>query len=91
MRILRAIAAGALIATTAVPALAQSDQETEYRNAVSLFITLQGYPCGSVLTVEQREEPNAFNVTCALAADGSGEQVTYFFQLEGGGAIVKPL
>ncbi len=91
MSILRTIATGAIIATTALPALAQSDQETEYRNAVSLFITLQGYACGSVLTVEQREEPNAFNVTCALNADGSGEEVTYFFQLEGGGAVVKPL
>ncbi len=89
MSFIRMTALAATLASVALPVVADAETDAEYRNAVSTFITLQGFTCGSVLTVTQREEPNAFDVVCAAKPDGSGEKLTYFFQLAGGKAIVK--
>lgn len=87
MKHIRSAALIAVLSLIAVPSF--SNDDAEYRNAVSTFIKLQGYECGSVLTVSQREEPNAFDVTCASGADGAGSQMVYFFQLSDDGAVVR--
>lgn len=90
MSFMRAVTLTATLAMAAVPAVAQSESDAEYRNAVSTFITMQGFACGSVLSVTQREEANAFDVVCSANANGSGDTTSYFFQLTGEGAVVKP-
>ncbi len=93
MSLVRPVILALTFAISTLPALAETDkaaQEAQYRKAVSTFITLQGFPCGAVLTVAQREEPNAFDVVCSTNEDGSGVELAYFFQLINGGAVVKP-
>jgi len=84
---------GAILASFSTPLMAQStdDKSSEYEKYVSMFITLQGYSCVSVLSVEQREEPNAYDVICTDQENEQGNQLRYFFQLANGAAVVKPL
>ncbi|PCJ74032.1 MAG: hypothetical protein COA53_11000 [Rhodobacteraceae bacterium] len=63
--------------------------EEQLRSGLKLFLSLQGFECGNILNVDQREEPRAFDILCADNDDGSGEETMYFFQFVGAGAVVK--
>ncbi len=63
--------------------------EEQLRSGLKLFLSLQGFECGNILNVDQREEPRAFDILCADNDDGSGEETLYFFQFVGAGAVVK--
>lgn len=63
--------------------------EEQLRSGLKLFLSLQGFDCGNILNVDQREEPRAFDILCAANDDGSGEETKYFFQFVGAGAVVE--
>lgn len=63
--------------------------EEQLRSGLKLFLSLQGFECGNILNVDQREEPRAFDILCADNDDGSGEETMYFFQFVGAGAVVE--
>ncbi|MGE4611223.1 MAG: hypothetical protein AAED33_07505 [Paracoccaceae bacterium] len=63
--------------------------EEQLRGGLKLFLHLQGFECAYIADVEMREEPRAFNILCNLQEDGSGEEILYFFQFVGDGAVVE--
>lgn len=69
---------------------AVADELDDQRKLVVMAIELKGYDCGSVLKVTERPEPVAYDVLCAAAKDGSGQQTLYFVQIAGGDIVVRP-
>lgn len=63
--------------------------EDQLRNGLKLFLKLQGHECAKIIEVDAREEPRAFNILCAENEDGSGDEVKFFFQFVGAGAVVE--
>lgn len=62
--------------------------EEQLRSGLKLFLKLQGHECGYIVNVDMREEPRAFNILCA-ESEGSEEEIMYFFQFVGAGAVVE--
>ncbi len=63
--------------------------EDQLRSGLKLFLKLQGHECAKIIDVGAREEPRAFDILCAEYEDGSGDEVKFFFQFVGAGAVVE--
>lgn len=87
MKTSRLVLIGAMILSMASSASAYTEEQL--RSGLKLFLHLQGFECGRILNVDARDEPRAFEILCAYSEDGSGEDVLYFFQFVGAGALVE--
>lgn len=63
--------------------------EEQLRSGLKLFLHLQGFECGSIINVDMREEPRAFDILCTEHENGTGEETLYFFQFVGANAVVE--
>lgn len=77
----------ALLSSSVTSASAYTEEQL--RGALKLFLSLQGFQCGTILNVDQREEPRAFEILCTEDENSKGEETLYFFQFVGAGAVVE--
>ena len=86
MKFLSALALAAM-ATVATTAYAQDSGEN-YEMA-KLGITMNGYDCERVISVEPTEDEDVLEITCQKSA-GSNAEVVYTFTIAGAGFSVAP-
>ncbi len=77
------------LALTLTAGMAFAQDNADNYEMAKLGITMNGYDCAEVLSVEETDNADVLEITCKKSA-GSNDEVVYTFTIDGAGFSVAP-